>query len=188
MAFHIKIDGKKISIALLICTSVIGCHPVQYIGGPSSGTVLVVPSKSWYRPGTTGKETYEQRQMCGEESKKDPEFKRLLEESRKIHVGFTEGTKEQKRIILAPMQYQGSYIYQCLVSKGYKYGKVRPDQVYIPPPPPRSDWVKPGVSEHEESEIHLECVELKSFKMREIDKCMEERGFKWEVVDPHPSR
>ena len=135
MVCYMRVDGKKWSLALLIGANMIGCHPVQYIGGSSSGAVLVVPSKSWYRPGTTGKETFEQRQRCGEESKKDPEFKRLLEESRKIHVAFTEGNKEQKRIMLAPMQYQGSYIYQCLVSKGYKYGKVRPDQVYIPPPP-----------------------------------------------------
>ena len=134
MALQIRVDGIRLSTALLIGANMMGCHPVQYIGGPSSGAVLVVPSKSWYRPGTTGKETFDQRQACGEESKKDREFKRLLEESRKIHVAFTEGTKEQKRIMVAPMQYQGSYIYQCLVSKGYKYGKVRPDQVYIPPP------------------------------------------------------
>ena len=188
MAFHIKIDGKKISIALLICTSVIGCHPVQYIGGQSSGAVLVVPSKSWYRPGTTGKETFEQRQACLKESEEDPEQIRLDDAARKLRVGYMLGTKEQDKVHIAAMRHQGQFIENCLVSKGYKYGKVRPDQVYIPPPPPRSDWVKPGVSEDESSKALLECGKSVNFDMDARRKCMIDKGFKWEVVDPHPSR
>ena len=90
--------------------------------------------------------------------------------------------------MLAPMYLQADSIHNCLVSKGYKYGKVRPDQVYIPPPPPRSDWVKPGVSEDESSNVLFECGKSVNFDMDARRQCMLDKGFKWEVVDPHPSR
>ena len=135
MSCYMRVDGKKWSVALLIGANMIGCHLFQYIGGPSSGSVLVVPSKSWFRPGTTGKETFDQRQACLNEALNDPEYIRLNELAKKQHVAFTEGTKEQKKIMLAAGQYQADKTHNCLVSKGYKYGKVRPDQVYIPPPP-----------------------------------------------------
>ena len=180
---------KKLSIFFIAIAAINGCAPVQYVGGSSSGAVLVMPSKAWSRPNTTPKETYDQLQACVKESQEDPEQIRLDDAARKLHVGYMLGTKEQDKVHIAAMRHQGQYIENCIVSKGYKYGKVRPDQVYIPPPPPRSDWVKPGVSKDESNNAFNECMhrdDIIDFDKQK--KCMIDKGFKWQVVDPHPSR
>ena len=125
---------QKLSIISIAVAAMNGCAPVQYVGRPSSGAVLVVPSKAWSRPNTTPKETYDQLRACVDAVQKDPEYNRLNDLAKEQHVGFTDGTKEQKKIMLAAGQYQADLTHNCIVSKGYKYGKVRPDQVYIPPP------------------------------------------------------
>ena len=125
---------KKLSLFFIAIGAMNGCAPVHYVGGPSSGAVLVVPSKAWSRPNTTPKETYDQLQACLDQALKDPEYNRLNDLAKKQHVAFTKGTKEQKKIMLAAGQYQADLTHNCIVSKGYNYGKVRPDQVYIPPP------------------------------------------------------
>ena len=44
---------KRVSVALMTVASISGCAPMHYVGGPTSGAVLVVPSKAWSRPNTT---------------------------------------------------------------------------------------------------------------------------------------
>ena len=73
-------------------------------------------------------------------------------------------------------------------SQGYQWGKIKPEDVYIPPPPPRWGWVKAGVSERDARDTFAECNQQASGRdfVAQSDKCMEAQGFKWEVIDPHP--
>ena len=74
-------------------------------------------------------------------------------------------------------------------SQGYQMIKLKPEDVYIPPPP-RWGWVKAGVSEGKAGNAAVDCekkiMSENKDTIPELNKCMEAQGFKWEVIDPHP--
>lgn len=177
-------SGSRLA-ALLISTLLGGCAASTY-SAHGNHPQLVLPKRGWIRPNTSGKQAFDDIQLCAAESEKDPQLQALTKAANDLHVLWGEGTKEQDKILVAPLQYQGSWMGQCLRGKGYKRGKLRPDQVYIPPLPPKWDWVKPGISSDEKSRIQFQC-NSQHYNMDQRSKCMTDQGFQWQIVDPHPS-
>ena len=162
---------------------VAGCASQSYqAGGPAR---LVLPSHGWRKPGVSPKEVYEARQACGRALDADPRNQAILEEARKIKISINM-KKEDERIVQEPIRYSGHFLTSCLKNQGFVYGKIKPEEVYVPPPPPKWDWVKEGVSESVEIKEEVGCRRIDD-EEEAVNKCMSDKGFKWVIVDPHPA-
>ena len=164
--------------------AVTGCASQSYqAGGPAR---RVLPSHGWHKPGVSPKEVYEARQACAAALDKDPGYQAALEAARKIPSDYTKRTKEEERIDDEPIRYSGRFLTPCLENQGFVYGKIKPEEVYVPPPPPKWDWVKEGVSESVEIKEEVSCRRIDD-EEEAVNKCMSDKGFKWVIVDPHPA-
>lgn len=73
----------------------------------------------------------------------------------------------------------------CMEAKGFSYGKLTEDQVYVPPPPPRKGWVKPGMSRADSKKTWDTCYDVSKNTSTSssgglsarINQCMADRGF-----------
>jgi hypothetical protein len=65
----------------------------------------------------------------------------------------------------------------CMKEKGFAYGKLTEEQVYVPPPPPRMGWVKPGVSRLDSVGAWNKCSDMRRNSSVYVEKCMTEQGF-----------
>ena len=122
--------GVVVSVALSGCLLDTGG---LYGGG--AGARVVLPSRGYTRPGWTPKQVYEARHECNQRIWNDPHYKFLLAEARKVPIEEEKRTKEEEVIFKRPGEYAGPIIDACINSKGLKYGKLKPEDVYIPPPP-----------------------------------------------------
>lgn len=165
---------KIYSMALLIIL-LAGCVSSPEYTADSSA-VLVVPTKGWYKPGVSGKDAYLMRRQCLEDAKKQPGYL----DAKKIaaSVVVSRGmTNEERRKMFADSAFIGKYTDVCMTDAGFKYMKYpRGESVYVPPPPPRKAWVKPGVGYVEARAIGIECAE-NNRGWEKLSKCMEDQGF-----------
>ena len=107
--------------------------------GGGAGARVVLPSRGYTRPGWTPKQVFEARTECFDRAEADPHYKALLAEARKVPIEEEKRTKEEEVIFNRPGQYTRQIVDPCIKSKGLKYGKLKPEDVYIPPPPPGGD-------------------------------------------------
>ena len=177
-------------IALCIASGLVGCMSSgdMYSGG--YGRQLVIPTRGYTHPGWTGKQVYEARQECVQRVYADPQYKALNAEVLKLPDLREDRTKEQEEIVHRYGRYESNFIENCFNSKGLKYGKIKPEDYYRPPPPPKWGWAKPGVSRGDAIHEHFICG-AKNGRFasdEETDACMDKKGFKWQIVDPHPAQ
>ena len=152
-----------------------GCGGTEYRAGQNMR--IVYPNRGWRKPGVSAKEIFEKRQECAERIKNDKQYREWVFKQRDLHP-------ENNRI--SPYM-----TVECMQSQGFTWGKVTPEDVYIPPPPPRWGWVKEGVSQgdagNQSVRCSLEVIAKPGDSNEKLTKCMEDKGFKWEIVDPHPA-
>jgi hypothetical protein len=168
----------------------------------SSPVVLVRPSKGWIKPGETQTQGWLEVQQCRAEAERDPRYI-SLEKERKSKLdpdqSYSDQTKAERKIYVAPGVFWGIYRSECMARKGYRYGKYTNepvgDEELLKPPPPTEGWKKPGMSREDTRKILIPCevsarddprtfarnaggsVEgLRVFKAL-IDTCMKEQGF-----------
>ena len=180
----------RVGAALLGISGLVGCmSDALYSGG--TGRQLVLPTRGYTHPGWTGKQVYEARQECVQRVRADPQYRALnAEVLKKLPDSYEHLTKEQQEIKHRWGRYESNFLENCLSSKGLKYGKVKPEDYYSPPPPPKWFWAKPGVSRGDAGHEYFMCsVQNGRFVSdEESDACMDKKGFKWQIVDPHPSQ
>ena len=184
MSKHIVCIGA----ALCAVSGLLGCGGM-YAGG--YGRQLVIPTRGYTHPGWTGKQVYEARQECVQRVRADPQYQALNAEVLKLPKLYEHRrTKEQDEVAHRWGHYESNFLENCLNSKGLKYGKVRPEDYYSPPPPPKWFWAKSGVSQRDAGDVYVSCsVRNERFVSKEESHaCMEKKGFKWQIVDPHPSQ
>ena len=179
----------RISAALCLVSGLAGClGPGDlYSGG---GRQLVLPTRGYTHPGWTGKQVYEALQECYQRVQADPQYQAMRAEVLKLPEPYEHRTKEQIEVEHRWNMYEAQSMGNCKRSKGLKYGKVKPEDYYRPPPPPEWFWAKPGVSQADAGHEYFICkVQNDRFvSNEESDACMDKKGFKWQIVDPHPSQ
>ena len=177
-------------IALCIASGLVGCMSSgdMYSGG--HGRQLVLPTRGYTHPGWTAKQVYEARQECYQRVQADPQYQAMRAEVLKLPESYEHLTKEQEEVKHRWNMYEAESMGNCKRSKGLKYGEVGPGDYYRPPPPPEWDWAKPGVSRGDAGDVYVSCsVRNGRFVSKEErHACMDQKGFKWQIVDPHPAQ
>lgn len=171
-------NNVKLRIAMLACIALVvaACATGQY--SASSSMVQVGPSKGWYKPGVTGENAYLIWQKCLEGAKEQPGYREVKAIAEEISQKKpTERTGDDWRRMRGPGIFQGKYSDGCMKNAGFKYMKYPPgESVYVPPPPPRSGWMKSGVSYVDASHVAGKCLR-QEHSQEYLNKCMGEQGF-----------
>ena len=153
-----------------------GCGGMKYRSGRNMQ--IVYPNKGWKKPGVSAKETFDKEQECYEKIVNDKQYQAWMSEQRRM--------RPKKK----PMDPYMTNV-ECMESYGFTWGKVTPEDIYYPPPPPRWGWAKEGVSRRDAGNISVDCLDEVKDKPGDRNEnrrqCMREKGFKWEIVDPHPA-
>ena len=125
----------SIVLGVVVSVAVSGCLlNTGGLYGGGAGARVVLPSRGYTSPGWTPKQVYEARQECVERAHNDPRYKALMAEARKVPIEEEKRTKEEQAIDDRPDDYAGQIIGQCFKEKGLKRSKLKPEDVYIPPP------------------------------------------------------
>lgn len=88
--------------------------------------------------------------------RQDTKYIELRVDARTVKITLNMSEKAQDRLSAGSI-YAGSYMDACMKQEGFTYGKLAPDQVYVPPPPPREGWIKPDVSYMQAHRTSIEC-------------------------------